>query len=277
MEDYKFIRVSLDELEPLRQMQTCDLKGQVFDPLEERITLTDSVCLKIQYDGKDIGYAIMDEKAEEGILLLEFYLLVSHRKNASRVLSELVELFHCNNWFVNSQDTFALPLMLESGFPYELDGYIFSVDRQRYEKGNQAGEIGLELASPKDLNDTYQLIMQDGFFTGGGEKALAFRIKNEEIYLLRLEGALIGAGFVSPLVRTPRYADIAMIIDGEHRRKGFACYLVSQLVQISYMKNLIPTALTSPQNVASRKTLERCGFYLDGCMLLACMNEMNRR
>ena len=113
--------------------------------------------------------------------------------------------------------------------------------------------------------------MQDGFYTGNGRKALAVRIKNGEIYLFRSEGELIGVGFVCPLARTPHYADIAMIIDGQHRRQGFAFHLVSRLIQISLDKDLIPTALTSPKNIASRKTLEKCGFHLDGCMLLAKM------
>jgi RimJ/RimL family protein N-acetyltransferase len=114
--------------------------------------------------------------------------------------------------------------------------------------------------------------MQDGFYTGNGRIALAVRIKNGEIYLLRSQDMLIGVGFVSPLGRTPDYADIAMIIDGRHRMQGFAVQLVKQLIQISLHKGLIPTALTSPQNIASRKTLEKCGFFIDGCMLLAKIN-----
>jgi GNAT superfamily N-acetyltransferase len=273
MIDYEFQRTSLKELESLRQMQVSDLRAQAHDPLEERIDLAAPACLKIQFAGKDVGYAIIDDKAEVGITLLEFYLVISQRKNAKGVFTELIRSYHCRYWLVNTQDSFALPLMLENGLSYELDGYIFSLDSRKYENSTQADELharpGLELAKLEDLNQTYTLVMQDGFYTGGGPEALAVRIKNEEIYLLRSEGALIGVGFVSPLVRTPRYADIAMIIDRPYRKKGFASYLVSQLVQVSFQKNLIPTALTSTQNIASRKTLEKCGFYLDGGILLA--------
>ena len=275
MEDYSFQRVALPVVECLRQMQTLDLKGQVYDPLEEQIGLAEPTCLKIQSNGKDVGYALLDEKAKDGFTLLEYYLVPGHRNDSKPVLNELVRSFHCRYWFVNSQDSFALPLLLECGISYELDAYIFSVEGLRLEIEELPDGISLGLATPDDLDSTYNLIMQDGFYTGNGLKGLAVRIRNEEIYLLRSRG-LLGVGFVCPLVRTPRYADVAMIIDGKQRRQGLASHLVSQLIRISLDKGLIPTALTSPKNIASRKTLEKCGFHLDGCMLYAKTFELDR-
>ncbi len=272
MEDYRFQRAALKDLEPLRRLQTLDLKGQVNDPIEERIELSDPACLGIRRAGEDVGYALLDDKTENRITLLEFYLVPSRRRDARLVLEELVRAFHCGYWFVSSQDSFALPLLLERGWPYELGGYLFSVEKTRLAGGNDAEATGLDRANLDDLEITYRLIMQDGFYTGNGQEAFADRIRNGEIYVLRSEGEPIGVGFVSPLARTPRYADIAMIIDRRHRRQGFAFHLVSRLIQISFDKDLIPTALTSPGNIASRKTLEKCGFHLDGCMLLAKMS-----
>jgi RimJ/RimL family protein N-acetyltransferase len=269
MENYRFYRAALHDLESLRQQQTFDLKGQVHDPLEERIELAEPNCLKIRLAGRDVGYALLDYKWKIRITLLEYYLVPSCRRDAKLVLGELIRKFHCGYWFVNSQDSFALPLLLECRWPYELDGYLFSVERPTSAEGKNTEMIGIARAIPDDLESTYRLIRQDGFYTGNGRKALAIRIRNAEIYLLRSNGEPIGVGFVSPLARTPSYADIAMIIDNKHRGKGFGFQLVRQLIQISLEKGLIPTALTSPQNIASRRTLEKCGFHLDGCVLLA--------
>ena len=68
-----------------------------------------------------------------------------------------------------------------------------------------------------------------------------------------------------------------MIIDKRYRLKGLGACLVTRLVQISLDKDLIPTALTSPRNTASRRTLEKCGFHLDGCMLLARLGASARQ
>jgi GNAT superfamily N-acetyltransferase len=269
MEDLLFQRAALSDLESLRKYQVLNLKGQVYDPLEERIELTSPSCLIIRNAEVEAGYAILEDEDPKVITLLEFFLVPAHRKHARSVFDTLVRLFHCNAWFVNSQDSFALPLLLELGLSYELDGYLFSTEKIDSESTHAPNEIHLNLATTGDLDSTYELIMQDGFYTGNGRTGLAVRIKNGEIYLLRLQDQLIGVGFVPPLGRTSRYADIAMIIDGRHRRQGFAVQLVKQLLQISLNKGLVPTALTSPQNIASRRTLERCGFFIDGCMLLA--------
>jgi RimJ/RimL family protein N-acetyltransferase len=269
MDNHRFYRAALHDLQSLRQLQTFDLKGQVHDALEERIELAKPNCLRIRLGGRDVGYAILDETWKIRRTLLEYYLVPSCRRNAKLVLGELVRKFHCRYWFVNSQDSFALPLLLESGWPYELDGYLFSVERPKRVKRNNPDRIGITRAIPDDLESTHRLVMQDGFYTGNGRKGLGIRIRNGEIYLLRSNGELIGVGFISPLARTPDYADIAMIIDSKHRGRGFGFQLVSQLIQICFKKGLIPTALTSPQNIASRRTLEKCGFHLDGCVLLA--------
>lgn len=269
MEDCEFQKTTLQDLVSFRQMQTLDLKGQVNDPLEERIELAKPDCLKMRFAGKDAGYALLDVTAEVGISLLEFYLVPSRRRHARIILDEFVRSFRCGYWIVNSHDSFALPLLLECGFTYEIDCCLFSIDRPKREDVTDPDGIMLDAAAPEDLDCTFKLVMQDGFYTGNGRKALAARITNGEIYLLRSEGELLGAGFICPLARTPQYADIAMIIDGRYRGRGYAYRLVSRLVRISFDKGLIPTALTSPGNIASRKTLEKCGFYMDGCLLLA--------
>jgi predicted acetyltransferase len=269
MKDYIFQRAALSDLQALRQGQVGDLKGQVYDPLDEQIELAAPTCLKILNAGQEAGYAILSKKNPPEITLLEFYLLPSHRKHAGAILDELVRLYHCSNWFVNSQDSFALPILLERGLSYEIDGYLFSTQKIDGESAYSANEIHLSTATSGDLESTYALILQDGFYSGNGRKGLTERIRNGEIYLLKPQDNLIGVGFVSPLKRTPRFADIAMIIDGRYRMQGLGVQLVRQLVQISWEKGLVPTALTSPQNTASRRTLEKCGFYIDGCMLLA--------
>jgi len=92
--------------------------------------------------------------------------------------------------------------------------------------------VTFKITKMAELKDVYYLVMQDGFYSGGSIETLIPRIKVEELYSLRIGEKLIGVGFISVLLRTPTYADIAMIIDKEERNKGW-------------------------------------GFQLDGCILLA--------
>jgi len=44
------------------------------------------------------------------------------------------------------------------------------------------------------------------------------------------------------------------------RRKGFGSYLVQELKRICYERGSIPAARCNPENIASRKTLQKAGF-----------------
>lgn len=254
----------------LREKQILDLKGQIFDPLEEKVRLDSPLCIEIQEKNKRIGYALIDTKENPEKTILEFYLLIEYRKDAKFILNELIRNYKCTFWYVNTQDSFSLPLMIECGYPSEIDGFIFSINDEVRQRNTP--DLTVKKAVPDDLDAVYELIMQDGFFTGAGKEDVLTRIRTGEIFLL-YSSKLIGVGFVSPLLRTPDFADIAMIIDKDHRRQGYATQLVDQLIKISFQQNLRPTALTSETNIASRKTLQKCGFYVDGCMLLSKLTK----
>ena len=116
MEDYRFQRAAFRDLESLRQQQALDLKGQVHDPLEERIELVEPVSLTIRLACRDVGYALVDGTAETKNTLLEFYVVPRHRSDAKAVLDELILSFHCDCWLVNTQDSFSFHFCSTVGF-----------------------------------------------------------------------------------------------------------------------------------------------------------------
>jgi GNAT superfamily N-acetyltransferase len=58
----------------------------------------------------------------------------------------------------------------------------------------------------------------------------------------------------------PPYADIYMDVAEPFRRHGFGAYLVQELKRVAYMLGSIPGARCSPDNIASRLTLQKAGF-----------------
>lgn len=269
MSSYKFLKTKLSEVSCLRKCQITDLKGQEFDPIEEIIRLKNLLCIKIQFTNENIGYGLIENSTEKDSTLLEFFISRKHRSNAITIFNEFTKAFRCNYWNVNTTDSFALPLLLENKFSYTLDCYIFSLNDEAPAKIALPDELSITSPTVENIQDIYNIVLQDGFYTGDGLSGITKCIDNNEIYLLRKEDAVIGVGFVSPLSRTKQYADIAMIIDDEYRKAGCATYLVNQLIHICVNNDLIPTALTSIDNIASKRTLEKCGFYVDGYLLLA--------
>jgi RimJ/RimL family protein N-acetyltransferase len=64
------------------------------------------------------------------------------------------------------------------------------------------------------------------------------------------------------------YCDVAMEMGEEYRRRGLGAYLVQELKRIAYEMGGIPAARCDPNNVASRKTLQKAGLVPSGHILV---------
>jgi GNAT superfamily N-acetyltransferase len=58
----------------------------------------------------------------------------------------------------------------------------------------------------------------------------------------------------------PPYGDIYMDVAEPFRHRGFGAYLVQELKRVAYVLGSIPGARCSPDNIASRLTLQKAGF-----------------
>ena len=58
----------------------------------------------------------------------------------------------------------------------------------------------------------------------------------------------------------PPYGDIYMEVREDLRRRGYGSYLVQELKRVAHESGVIPCARCDPDNLASRRTLERAGL-----------------
>jgi GNAT superfamily N-acetyltransferase len=70
----------------------------------------------------------------------------------------------------------------------------------------------------------------------------------------------------------PPYGDIFMEVAEPARQKGYGSYLVQELKRVCYEAGKKPAARCDPDNVASRKTLEKAGFLPCGRLLNGKVN-----
>lgn len=265
----QFEIVNSQILESFRKMQVKEIKAQVQDFVEEAIITYNADFVSIKINGHKSGYACIGTFGDYKNTILEYYITIEYRCESGKVVKKLAEKYDCKKWLVNTHDYFTLPLMLDLGLEFKMDGYIFSINDKAPIGVDYDGRIVFGVTKDNELNEVYDLIMQDDFYTGGDIDTVERRIAINELYSLRENDNLVGVGFVGKLSRTPKYADIAMVIDGKHRRKGLGELLVKDLIVESLTKNLVPTAVTDVININSRKTLEKAGFYLDGLILMA--------
>jgi GNAT superfamily N-acetyltransferase len=76
---------------------------------------------------------------------------------------------------------------------------------------------------------------------------------------LNLDGETVASGGILFHYNRP-YGDIYMEVAEPHRRRGFGSYLVQELKRLAYELDAIPCARCNPDNIASRRTLQKAGF-----------------
>lgn len=88
---------------------------------------------------------------------------------------------------------------------------------------------------------------------------------------LELDGETVATGGIL-FHYNPPYGDVYMDVAEAHRRRGFGSYLVQELKRLAYELGSVPGARCNPDNIASRKTLQKAGFVpcahiLDGTIV----------
>jgi len=84
--------------------------------------------------------------------------------------------------------------------------------------------------------------------------------------VVELEGQLAASGGILFHYNRP-YGDIYMETSESFRRRGLGSFLVQELKRVCYEGGHVPAARCNPDNVASRRTLQRAGFVPCGHIL----------
>jgi GNAT superfamily N-acetyltransferase len=78
-------------------------------------------------------------------------------------------------------------------------------------------------------------------------------------WIVELDGAAVAKGGILFHYNVP-YGDIYMEVNEAYRRRGLGAYLVQELKRIAYELGSVPAARCSPDNIPSRKTLQKAGL-----------------
>ena len=85
------------------------------------------------------------------------------------------------------------------------------------------------------------------------------RDKPDQDRVIELDGVVVANGGILYHYNRP-YGDIYMEVSEPYRRRGLGCFLVQELKRICYELGSIPCARCNPDNIASRRTLQKAGF-----------------
>jgi len=85
-------------------------------------------------------------------------------------------------------------------------------------------------------------------------------------WVLEVDGKIVASGdFLCHY--NPPYGDIYMSVAESERRKGYGSYLVQEIKKMALEAGKRPTVRCNPNNLISRKTLQKAGFLVVGRLL----------
>jgi GNAT superfamily N-acetyltransferase len=106
-----------------------------------------------------------------------------------------------------------------------------------------------------------KIIFEDRLTTNWRFEGARVRRRDEpgQHWIIELDGVAAANGGILYHYNRP-FGDIYMEVSEPYRRRGLGCFLVQELKRICYLLGSIPCARCNPDNLASRRTLQKAGF-----------------
>lgn len=247
--DIQIRRAEYQDIEPLRELYRQEANCQIVHDATLRRGLADAYLILV--DGRLAGYAGVRNQHDPG-QLIEYYLLPHLRSGALPIFRDVLAFTQATRLEAQTN----MPLML-------LMLYDCGVNIQR-------GAVLFEDAS------TTHLPCADGIFRpiAPDELATLFPHTEEPVgnYGLEVNNTIVATGGYFTHYNPP-YGDIYMEVAPGERRQGYGSYLVQEIKRVAYESGRKPSARCGPQNMASRRTLQRAGFLPCGYLLSADVNR----
>lgn len=251
--------VEREQIFPLRQQYLEELHDFALN--EGRLSNKNCRFYLVNCEGRSVGYAAyIGEGTGLENTILEFYLSPECRLMSGAVFESLVKESGVEHLMVRSNDRFLLSLFHEfCSNPIVTSLHFQLLVPTKFCFRN----LSFRPARMDDVEILHALFTDPGSrpFHWTDEEATREYIKDDTFWVLEEDSRLLGVGVMYKTIYQPQYVDIGMLVASEHRRKGYGAYIVQEITRVCEDRSLIPAAGCNADNVPSRKTLERAGYY----------------
>jgi GNAT superfamily N-acetyltransferase len=225
---------------PLRVRYRAETNGQiVHDSLHTRAGWTKSYLLQVDGRAAGFGSVALGGPWKDKPTVFEFYLLPETRWRAFDFFEAFVIASGAHFFEVQTSDILLSVMLLTYGSDFASEKIIFHDEMTTSLPAR--GAALKRVTSEKESLCCFQ------------ERA------GKSEWTLELNATAVGSGALLFHYNFP-YCDVAMEINEEYRRRGLGAYLVQELKRIAYEMGGIPAARCDPNNVVSRKTLQKAGL-----------------
>jgi len=243
---------TLEEIGPFRLRLQDETGGQiVHDSLHRRPGWTQSWLLQLNATAVGYGSIALAGPWQNRPTVFEFYVAPEHRLHAFALFEHFLSASGAK--FLEVQTNHALlTIMLPTYARAIVSEKIIFEDQQPTQLPSH-GAV-LRRVTPED--ELHRCIE---------------RRQGCADWALDLAGTTVATGGLCFHYNAP-YCDLFYEVAAPHRRRGLGAYLVQELKRTAYALGAIPAARCSPDNVASRRTLQKAGLVPRGHILLGTLN-----
>ncbi len=216
------------------------------------------VCRTINKSNVQIGYVILTADNE----LVELYIQDYQLTQKEAIFSEVVKQLDIKSVYCKSFDQVLLSCCHKFSGSSKLVGYLFQ-DYSSQDNISLDKTINVRLATMDDipfLNSFENELLDEG-------ETIDAYVENNSVYMLMKGEELIGCGYLFNIIPGRKHHDVGMWVNQAFRRQGYGTQIISYLMKYCFDNGFIPTAGCEESNMASRRTLEKCGFVSKLCLI----------
>lgn len=236
----------IDEILPWRDLYRQEMNCQiVHDAFCSRPGWTRAAALRI--DGHIAGYGLTVAAGpwQDKPTVCEFYILPDARRHVFALFEEFLRDSQPVGIEVQSNDALATVMLHAYAHDVKSESILF----------HDGQTTSLEIPGAM-----VRLARDDEAYAESGE------------WVVDLNGESVAKGGILFHYNRP-YGDIYMEVAETFRRRGFGSYLVQELKRVAYEGGNIPSARCNPRNLASRRTLQKAGFFPCAHMLSGALGD----
>ena len=231
---------SADEVLPLREQYRRERSCQiVHDSLHRRHGLTTTYLLAVGGVAAGFGSMAIGGPWTDKPTIFEFFVLPEHRSRAFDLFETLLAATSARFMTIQSSDM------------------LLSVMLHTYARDIEAKSIVFHDRLTTTL-PSLNAVLHCNMSEAETRRCIEERQGGPE-WRLDLDGATVATGGILFHYNRP-YGDIYMDVAEAYRGRGFGSYLVQELKRLAYELGSIPAARCGPENIASRKTLQKAGL-----------------
>ena len=255
----KFIQTDQSDLIQKLRSQLYQRLTAPIDAMWEQLYIASAQDYLIEENDNTIGYCCINDEH----CLLQIFLTERHQAKMKTAISSLIELGLINSASLSSSELISFNTCLALSKSTSVNTFCFQHDNSHR---NVESSWNIELVTAKDI-----LLIKDFLKTQIGMVDTFGYTENlvsrKEIFMIKESDVLIATSERRISASQPRFSDVGIIVNKDFQGNGIATEVLQMQVNRILDEGREPICSTTVDNVASRKAIEKAGFYCTNVIL----------